>query len=261
MLQQHHQNTAAHHITLVLFDSIEHLSKSGISSLEVTSPISLSPTFSGIAEDEKSSGKWATSFKLSGMAKGASINVSFGYAVMVSNSIAPAANRDVPHVHSLMRNNTSTVKTGTKIDQSDYKGTIRRAGSLSAMSSTSSRSIENIKDLHEVLPMSSSELSDSVSILGQKFREEKLDTRVACKPELDVSSKLMEALKSSSYLLSDAGKENAENEGEDGEFSVIEHGIELSSKEQVKLEEFTFEADDGSDVESPDLPKIDIPRC
>ncbi|KAE8653410.1 hypothetical protein Csa_007480 [Cucumis sativus] len=36
-------------------------------------------------EEEKSSGKWATSFKLSGRAKGATMNVSFGYTVVGDN--------------------------------------------------------------------------------------------------------------------------------------------------------------------------------
>ncbi|KAI7989953.1 Protein PLASTID MOVEMENT IMPAIRED 1-RELATED 1 [Camellia lanceoleosa] len=205
-------------------------------------------------EDEKSSGKWTTSFKLSGTAKGATMNLSFGYSVIGSNAVPPAAKRDVPEVFGLKRNNTSVVKPMSKIDQSN---TIKRVGSVPSMSLASSRSVEDIKDLHEVFPISSSELSNSVSILYKKFDEEKLGMSVDYKPELDVSSGLLEPVKSNTDLLFDAGKENAENEGEDGEFSVIEHGIELSSKERVKSEGSTLTAVDGSEIESSDLPKID----
>ncbi|PSS02003.1 Protein PLASTID MOVEMENT IMPAIRED 1-RELATED like [Actinidia chinensis var. chinensis] len=208
-------------------------------------------------EEEKSSGKWTTSFKLSGMAKGASMNVSFGYLVAGTNPISPAANRDVPEVYSLKRNNTSTVKHVTKFDKSDYKGTIRCAGSLSNRSLVSSPSVEDIKDLHEVFPISSSALSDSVSILYQKFDEEKLDARVDCIPDIDVSSDPVEPLKSNPYLLSGAGKENAQNEPEDDEFSVTDQGIELSSKELVKSEEYTFKDAEVSEIESSEPQKID----
>lgn len=204
-------------------------------------------------EDEKSSGKWTTSFKLSGMGKGASLNVSFGYLVVGNNSVMPASNRDAPEVFSLKRNNRSMGKPLTKIDHSSYKSTIQRAGSLPARSSPSSRSVEDIKDLHEVLPKPSSELSDSVSILYQKFDEEKLNPTV----EVDESSEPFEPIKSNSYL-SDAGKENAENEHEDGEFSVVEHGIELSSKEEVPSEEGILKAGYDSGIEISDLPNIDI---
>ncbi|XP_058213570.1 protein PLASTID MOVEMENT IMPAIRED 1-RELATED 1 [Rhododendron vialii] len=204
-------------------------------------------------EEEKSSGKWTTSFKLSGMAKGATMNVSFGYLVVGNNSIAPTSNRDAPEVFSLKRNNASMGKPLTKNDQSGYKSTIQRAGSLPIRSYTSSRSVEDIKDLHEVLPISSSELSDSVSILYQKFDEEKLNPTV----EVDDSSEPFEPLKSNSYL-SDAGKENAENEREDGEFSFVEHGIELSSKERVQSEEGILKAGNDTEIEISDLPKINI---
>ncbi|PSS15488.1 Protein PLASTID MOVEMENT IMPAIRED 1-RELATED like [Actinidia chinensis var. chinensis] len=207
-------------------------------------------------EEEKSSGKWTTSFKLSGMAKGAIMNVSFGYLVVGNNPISPAANRDVPEVYSLKRNNTSTVKHVTKFDKSDYKVAIQRAGSLPNRSSISSRSVEDIKDLHEVFPISNSALSDSVSILYQKFDEEKLDTRVDYIPDIDVSSDPVETLKSNPYLLSDAGKENAQHEPEDDEFSVTEQGIELSSKELVKSEECTFKDTEASEIESSEPQKI-----
>ncbi|GFS43446.1 hypothetical protein Acr_00g0085150 [Actinidia rufa] len=150
-----------------------------------------------------------------------------------------------------------TVKHVTKFDKSDYKGTIQCAGSLPNRSLVSSPSVEDIKDLHEVFPVSSSALSDSVSILYQKFDEEKTDARVDCIPDIDVSSDPVEPLKSNPYLLSGAGKENAQNEPEDGEFSVTDKGIELSSKELVKSEECTFKDAEVSEIKSSEPQKID----
>ncbi|XP_059634790.1 protein PLASTID MOVEMENT IMPAIRED 1-RELATED 1 [Cornus florida] len=210
-------------------------------------------------EDEKSSGKWTTSFKLSGKAKGATMNVSFGYLVIGNNSLAPTANKNVPEVLSLKRSNTSTVKPVMKFNQSDGKGIIQRGGGLPSRSRISSRP-EDIKDLHEVLPISRSELSSTENMLCQKFDEEKLDVSVDYKPELDVFSEPLEPLKPNSYLSFDTGKENVENvenECEDGEFSVTEHGIELSSQEQVKLKDGSLNTAEGSAVDSFDLSGID----
>ncbi|KAA8534804.1 hypothetical protein F0562_029754 [Nyssa sinensis] len=208
-------------------------------------------------EEEKSSGKWTTSFKLSGKGKGATMNVSFGYSVVLNNSIAPTVNRDVPEVLSLKRSNTSAVKPETKFDQTCCRSIIQRAGSIPAWSPTSSHSVEEIKDLHEVLPISKSELAASVNMLYQKFDEEKLDVSVDYKPELDVFSEHLESLKPNSNLLSDTGSENVENECEDGEFSIIEHRTESSLREQVKSEESTLNVANSSAVEeSPDLTEI-----
>ncbi|KAA8523285.1 hypothetical protein F0562_009708 [Nyssa sinensis] len=199
-------------------------------------------------EEEKSSGKWTTSFKLSGKGKGATMNVSFGYSVVASNSIAPAVNRNVPEVLSLKKNHTSMVKHVAKFDQSNSRITRQHAGSLPARSLTSFHSVEEIKDLHEVLPTPRSEHSASLSMLYQKFDEEKLDIPVDYRPELDVFSESLEPLRPNPYL-SDSGKENVESECEDGEFSITERGIELSSKEHVKSEEGILKVSDSSAVE------------
>ncbi|XP_052200058.1 protein PLASTID MOVEMENT IMPAIRED 1-RELATED 1 [Diospyros lotus] len=197
-------------------------------------------------DDEKNFGKWTTSFKLSGIAKGGSLNVSFGYSIIGCDPVAPSANKDPPPIFSLKQSNTSMVKPIIKVDQTDDKGRVHRAGRLPTKSSSSSHPVEDIKDLHEVLPISSSELSSSVSILFQKLDEEKLDARVDCKSELDVSMEPLECHKQSS----DAGQENDERVHEDGDFSVVEHGIELSSKKQITSEEVNLKCTDGSELES-----------
>ncbi|KAL9674251.1 hypothetical protein QQ045_030521 [Rhodiola kirilowii] len=64
----------------------------------------LPPTLEEL-EDEKSSGKWTTTFGLTGKAKGAALNVSFGYSLMGSSSAQLNNARDV----------TSTVRTGSSV--------------------------------------------------------------------------------------------------------------------------------------------------
>ncbi|KAJ6746497.1 PROTEIN PLASTID MOVEMENT IMPAIRED 1-RELATED 1 [Salix koriyanagi] len=46
-------------------------------------------------EEDKSSGKWTTSYKLSGEAKGATMNVSFGYTVVGDTPVFPRNNQNV----------------------------------------------------------------------------------------------------------------------------------------------------------------------
>ncbi|XAR67125.1 hypothetical protein NMG60_11013567 [Bertholletia excelsa] len=198
-------------------------------------------------EDEKSSGKWTTSYKLSGMAKGACLNVSFGYTVI------GAANKDVPVVSVSKWNSTSNVRSVKRIDESDCRVSVHRSGSMPVFSSTSSRPVEDIKDLHEVLPTSSIELFNSVTILNQKFDEDNRDSRVNCKPNVHFSPNLFEPLQSNSLSSDTAGKQSAQKDHVDGEFSTIDHGIELFSKD----EDVTSVVVNASETESIDLPEAD----
>ncbi|KAE8675961.1 myosin-Vb-like [Hibiscus syriacus] len=164
-------------------------------------------------EEEKSSGKWTTSFKLSGKAKGASMNVSLGYAV-IGDSLVPLGDNQVK------QNNLSTGKAITRFGHGDQKGTMRRVESLPSFvnldSFGSSHLVEEIKDLHEVFPVSKSELD--TKRLNQKFDDDKSDASGASKPP--------------SCFGFESSTENIEKEAEDNGFSVVEQGIELFSDEQ-----------------------------
>ncbi|KAK4372839.1 hypothetical protein RND71_008223 [Anisodus tanguticus] len=166
-------------------------------------------------EDEKSSGKWTTSFRLLGKAKGASMNVSFGYHI-VGNGNTSA---------TLPRNKDALEGRNLRQNSAMMRGMIRRAGSIPARSSTSQHSAEDIK---EVLPVPSCDLYKSVEVLYQKLEEDKLEASFDFKPKIDVFD---DNLKSELALLSDPVKENVENECEIGYFSVIEQGTELPLKE------------------------------
>lgn len=185
-------------------------------------------------EEEKSSGKWTTSFKLSGKAKGAMVNVSFGYVVIGNNDTGPATNSYVPEIPSWQLNSRRTSKSLGQFDEMDELS-IRHGGSLPSKSSTSNRSAEDIKDLHEVLPTSRSELSDSVNILYQKLDEEISDALVGHKLSPDTSS--INHHKMGSYTTADATEKISDTECAINEFSVIEKGIEEFAEEDVKHED------------------------
>lgn len=181
-------------------------------------------------EDEKSSSNWSTSFKLSGIAKGAIMNVTFGYTVMGSNSTPPIPKRDISYVSNLKRNNLITEK-------SEIKGMIQRTGSLPSRSSTSSRSVEDLKDLHEVLPTSRSELGKSVETLYRKLDEGKLNLKADSGRELDSASSSLELeLEFDSVSRNGDDMASGKHELEKSEpFSAKDE--EEEAKKEVKLEE------------------------
>lgn len=216
-------------------------------------------------EEEKSSGKWTTSFRLSGMARGAVMNVSFGYTVVGDNTNFTRDNHNAPDAL-----------------------TLRPVRSVPSFIKQNARTVDEVKDLHEVLPTSKSALASSIDILYQKFDEEKTNSAVhehdkpkldsftenlepikpnTCplsdpgkeiseecagdeekhsptpdKPEFNAFQENLEPIESDGYSLSDLGKENPEEC--EGKFSVVDQGIELSSNNPLKLE--------ASAIKSPD---------
>ncbi|KAK9733063.1 hypothetical protein RND81_04G041400 [Saponaria officinalis] len=180
-------------------------------------------------EDEKSSGTWTTSFKLSGEAKGALMNVSFGYVVLGDN-IAPNDKNALRPLES-----KETAKTFLKSNQGDAKGLIRRTGSLPTTQKTSiaSRSMDDIRILHEVPPIRMTEFSNSVNILFQKFDEEKVESPVDVKHEIEVPVDDSELVKHSDCSLSDPYEVHIVNGCEDFEFSTAEKGLDVETKTEL----------------------------
>ncbi|XP_051131138.1 protein PLASTID MOVEMENT IMPAIRED 1-RELATED 1 [Andrographis paniculata] len=188
-------------------------------------------------EEEKSSGKWTTSFRLSGKAKGATINVSFGYDVIESDNTEISANKNAPEYRRLQQNNANMAKLhpSKRLDSLD----IYRVGSLPEMSSSSNQSPENFKDLHEVLPTTGSELRDSVNILYQKLDEE--ISCVAANNRFEDDKFVPSQVEPDTVNLSippNSGENVSEPECEISCFSVIDKGIEeLTTNEKVRSED------------------------
>ncbi|KAL3825348.1 hypothetical protein ACJIZ3_021377 [Penstemon smallii] len=183
-------------------------------------------------DEEKSSGKWTTSYRLSGKARGATMNVSFGYVVIGNSSSEPS----ISEIPSLLPNSARASKLLAQFDRRDELN-IRRTGSLPARSSTSNQSMEDIKDLHEVLPMSTSELSDTVNRLYKKLDEEMSNASVDNKLDGDCFSSPVEDHKVDSFIPPEADEKIRETNIEISEFSVVDKGVEDFNKKQVISED------------------------
>ncbi|XP_052209421.1 protein PLASTID MOVEMENT IMPAIRED 1-RELATED 2-like [Diospyros lotus] len=79
-------------------------------------------------EREGRSGKWTTSFKLTGRAEGAVLNVSFGFSVMADNMLESGGSRIIP---KLLKEGTPRIKDGVPdVGQGSGSGRLRRVGSV-----------------------------------------------------------------------------------------------------------------------------------
>ncbi|XP_047174840.1 protein PLASTID MOVEMENT IMPAIRED 1-RELATED 1-like [Vigna umbellata] len=239
-------------------------------------------------EEEKSSGKWTTSFRLSGVAKGAVMNVSFGYTVVGDNASTTRDSHNASNVLSSRQNSFALMKQDVKPRQFDGSSRMRRTTSMQL----SPRASDEVKDLHEVLPMTRSALASSIDILYKKFDEEKASSMLSeaeldsfsenlgsikpdayasdfgketfdehvskaedkCpvheEPELSVFQEKLEIFKLDDNPLPDSTNENPE-QFQGNEFFVVDKGIELSSNEPVIREEFIGKApEDASTVDT-----------
>ncbi|KAL8162524.1 hypothetical protein V2J09_014013 [Rumex salicifolius] len=123
-------------------------------------------------EGEKSSGKWTTSYKLLGKAAGATVNVSFGYVLFGDTLFLPPNNKNVlERLNSKQKNPNSC-----SID--DGESRIPRSESLPQTPYD--------KVLHEVLPATGIDLSDSLTKLDIMLQNERLDPAFGDDPALDV---------------------------------------------------------------------------
>ncbi|KAE8674359.1 hypothetical protein F3Y22_tig00111758pilonHSYRG00213 [Hibiscus syriacus] len=210
--------------------------------------------------EEKSSGKWTTSYKLSGKAKGAIMNVRFGYMVIRDNTVPLGDNQHGDELSQMKQNNLIMGKEVTKLVHGDRKGTMRRVESLPNSVKTrsfgSSPVPEEIKDHHELLHLPKSEL-DVTNTVDQNFDEHKLDASASSKPDSDVLIEHSEPIRPQASVASKPSKEYAEEENEDNDFSVVEKGMKLSSEEQASPEEVTMVAT-LSTVESPQVVEANL---
>ncbi|KAG7609896.1 NT-type C2 domain [Arabidopsis suecica] len=162
-------------------------------------------------QDEKSSGKWSTTFQLSGKANGAILSMSFGYTV-VGDTRNPASSgstqnfRSSSNVKQTSNNTGLTRAISAKSSLGNGKSASRRYDHsiVNRESHPLSQNMEEIKDLHEILPAAQSDLGSSVNTLYQKFDEEKVDPANESQFEFDVVTKHIEPVESISHEKEDA---------------------------------------------------------
>ncbi|ESQ42076.1 hypothetical protein EUTSA_v10012496mg [Eutrema salsugineum] len=157
-------------------------------------------------QDEKSSGNWSTTFQLTGKASGATLSISFGYTV-VGDTRTPASSGSVQNFRGVSNakqtsNNTGLTRTtSTKSSLGNGKSASRRYDHsiVNKDSHPLSQDVEEIKDLHEILPVAQSDLVSSVNILYQKLDEEKVDPEAEPPFESDVVTKHIQPVESVSH--------------------------------------------------------------
>lgn len=220
---------------------------------------------------KRSSGKWTTSFKLSGKAEGAVLNVSFGFSVMDGKSFDPGyfvKGPDVVNDGGSIRINDSIDLENSRANQS------HNLGSFLAISTQGShhQTQPGTKFLDEIIPNRELELGKSLNLLYQKLDEERVQNSIA----FDLFHDSSESVYQNSVLSAAGG--NTRHACNDTGLNVIEHGEEVSMEDQVNLEQHDslrfdsslveiidiadiFEEDDSFDVDGERISKLDISGC
>uniref|UniRef100_A0A1J3DI91 C2 NT-type domain-containing protein n=2 Tax=Noccaea caerulescens TaxID=107243 RepID=A0A1J3DI91_NOCCA len=185
-------------------------------------------------QDEKSSGKWSTTFQLTGKANGATLSISFGYTV-VGDTRNPASSGSIQNSRNASNakqtsNNTGLTRTASaKSSIGNGKSVSRRFDHSTANKGSHplSQNVVEIKDLHEISPVAQSDLVSSVNILYKKLDEEKVDPAAESPSEFDVVNKHIEPVESISRENEDA---NAHQSGE----SLVNGNITDVPAEEIK---------------------------
>ncbi|KAG6505938.1 protein PLASTID MOVEMENT IMPAIRED 1-RELATED 1-like [Zingiber officinale] len=173
-------------------------------------------------EDEKTFGNWRTSYRLSGKARGASLNVSFGFSLVRNESLVGAGPLD-------WEKGERKVSEDSELD----------------LMNTQSSPLEEVKVLHAVLPRSTIEISQKANVAG------KLDTQ-----NLNTSMDMLKPC-----MLPEPDKGSDEWDCNDPDFMVIEQGAEILSGDQTckaVVDATTFHAEYKGNKEGPGM-KLDKP--
>ncbi|KAK3213189.1 hypothetical protein Dsin_017895 [Dipteronia sinensis] len=206
-------------------------------------------------EGEKSSGKWTTSFKLAGKAKGASLNVSFSFSVMKDNLVESKNKMNVSELVNLAHKRSATLKSGISIGSNNDNKMLRRIGSvpnnLNHWSSHLSSSVD-VMVYQNVSPVLGLELSKSINFLYEKLSEGSLHGS----EEFDLLSEHVEPLEPELNLDSESTADISESESDCSEFIVIERGIEISEKEQLETKQSAMCTIDSSAIETINVDEI-----
>ncbi|KAG2300040.1 hypothetical protein Bca4012_011620 [Brassica carinata] len=202
-------------------------------------------------QDDKSSGKWSTTFQLTGKASGATLSISFGYTV-VGDTRNPASSgsfqKSASNAKQASSNTALTRATSAKSSLGNGKSVSKRYdhGIVNKDSRPLSKNVVEVKDLHEVLPVAQSELVSSVNALYKKFDEEKVDAAAESQFDSDVVIKNIEPDEPISY------------ENEDAIPHQVEERVANTNESEVPLEDVK-KVDEVLTTESEKVGAEDLP--
>ncbi|KAJ6794621.1 protein PLASTID MOVEMENT IMPAIRED 1-RELATED 1-like [Iris pallida] len=187
-------------------------------------------TLEELEEEEKSSGKWSTSFKLSGKGKGSSISVSFGF------SLAGEGSAD---------------------------GRCRRASRSQSVENVKVLHEVLPSSRSEVLAVAAkAKIEGSVGSLSPDLKKTRNTEEESAKAELERSGgSLSPGLKTCNSEEVEVVKGDEEKACEEPEFMVIEQGIETASEDPIlepKLEKEKVEFEIREETEMVNLEKIEV---
>ncbi|KAL0372206.1 UNVERIFIED_CONTAM: protein phosphatase 2C 16 [Sesamum calycinum] len=201
---------------------------------------------------KRSSGKWTTSFKLTGNAKGAVLNVSFGFSILDGDSFEPGSFVKVPHiVQEGNMNHFAEFDWRSRTSQLDNHNLDTVTRIPAERSYHHSQSVD-VKFLEEIMPKQGSELSHSVSLLYRKLDEGKIGSGM----EFDLSHEHLRFLKPKSDPSAESASGHTGLELTDTEFDVIEQGVEVSMKDQMRVEKCGSQRFDSSVIETIDVAEL-----
>ncbi|CAL0304790.1 unnamed protein product [Lupinus luteus] len=186
-------------------------------------------------EEGKISGKWTTSFRLSGIAKGGVMNVSFEYMVVGDNTNATRDSLNATNSLSLRQNSMPVMRADVKPRQLDG------SRKLKSIRSWSTSQFDEVKDLREVSSVSKSALNSLIDVLYKKI-DEKNSWSPSSEPEFDVFTENLDPIKPDDDSSSDIWKENPEEHAcDDGNTCPVhdKHELDLFQEklEMVKPDE------------------------
>ncbi|PIN21541.1 hypothetical protein CDL12_05751 [Handroanthus impetiginosus] len=186
-------------------------------------------TLEELQGENRRSGKWTTSFRLTGEAAGAMLNASFGYSVLDSNSFEPGYFVKVPDFvgeGGLITSNHLADFDNSRISQPNKFG-----GFPTVSTQESQNQSSQLKFLNEIVPDRALELEQSIKLLYEKLDEGKVGNAT----DFDL---LHESQKLKSGLLHDSAPRDSRHEHfRDTESTVTEQSVELSMMDQVGIEQ------------------------
>ncbi|KNA14458.1 hypothetical protein SOVF_107400 [Spinacia oleracea] len=204
-------------------------------------------------EQDKCSGKWSTSFKLIGKAKGATLHISFGFLV-TKDSLAESGSSIKPPLVLCLEGNglnrMSSADSGSVRDNTR----LRRVGSVPSSLTNASCYSSYCLDERIGWPKDAYEFSNSIDVLYDKLEEGSVDSPT----KFDKVLEHLESVQLGQNSLSSSVKDFSGAKHDDVEFTVIEKGVELecSPEEGKKLDESISENLGASNVEVIDVAEI-----